>query len=52
MVAGAALGQEIEERIRLGDPHTAEDIRTAREKGIRQHADRRPDNRDPGLGPG
>ena len=51
MIARPALGEQVEKRIGLGDPHAAQNVGAAGEEGVGQHADGRPDDRDAGFGP-
>ena len=51
MIARAALGEQVEKRIRLRDADRAEDVGAAAQKGVRKQTDGRPDDRDARLGP-
>jgi hypothetical protein len=52
VISRSALGQQVEKGIGVPDPDRAQNIGAAREKRVRQHTDRRPDDRDarPGIG--
>src|SRR5207253_438010 len=40
----AALGQQVEKSVGLGDPHAAEDVRAMPQECVGQQSDRRPDH--------